>query len=326
MPRKPAAYRITPKLVADHLGASVLCLAEAGFGRTFKLYDERPGAAINMRPSRTASSIEWRADLPSGAAHVVKPVAAVPALVRVEIMGALEQRAGYQSECGGWSDGHDAIAERLCAAFAEGDVLLVVDSPGGAAAGLQQAVERALKSKAAHGRRVTAFSNEQIGSAAYWWTSAVADELFVPPGGQAGSIGARGEHTSIAGALAQEGVVKTYFADPPDKVAWAPEFPLGPVGEARGNRDVKLAADAFRAAVCGSPIGLRHGLTPEFLVELGADMLSGQAVVDAGLADGVANEDDVTEYALTLTNESARAANDAAKVRAKAQAPRRAAR
>ena len=58
----------------------------------------------------------------------------LPLLTRVDISGPLEQRAGYHDPCSGWTDGHDAIAERLCAAFASGDVLLVVDSPGGAAA------------------------------------------------------------------------------------------------------------------------------------------------------------------------------------------------
>src|SRR5262249_50723018 len=142
-------------------------------------------------------------------------------------------------ECGGWSDGHDAIAERLCAAFAEGDVLLVVDSPGGACAGLQQGVARALGAKGS--RRVTVWADELIGSAAAWWGLCVGDELFVPVAGQVGSIGARGGHVSIAGALEKEGVAYTYFADPPEKVALAPEKPLDEVGMRRGMRDVKIA-------------------------------------------------------------------------------------
>jgi ClpP class serine protease len=251
----------------------------------------------------------------------------------VRIDGPIEQRAGYHDICAGWSDGHDAICERLCAAFEQGDALLVVDSPGGAAAGLQQAVARVLEAKQRHGRRCTAFADEMIGSAADWWVDAICDECFLPPAGQKGSIGARGEHLDISGMMAKEGLKKTYFADPPDKIAFAPEFPLGPVGEARGNRDVKIAADAFRAAVCAGPIGQRYQLTPEYLVELGADMLTGQAAVEAGLADGVESFDAVVEYALTLANESARSINDsateeaarAARTRAKARTPRRAA-
>lgn len=298
----PRPYQLTPSLVASSVGAGVLCLAWSGLGRTYELHAERPGPERNRR---VEASRPPRADLPSGAAHVVAPVAAKPAVIRVDISGPLEQRAGYHDPCGGWSDGHDAVAERLCAAFAEGDVLLVPDGPGGAAAGIEQNVQRALAAKAQYGRRCTGFIDEGCASAHVWWTLAICDEVFIPRMGQIGSIGARGEHTSIAGALAKEGIEKTYFADPPDKVALAPEFPLSPVGAARGSRDVKFMADAFRAAVCASPVGLRHGLTPEGLIALGADMLTGQAAVDAGLVDGVATYEDVAAYALKLAEDKA---------------------
>jgi ClpP class serine protease len=280
-----------------------------GSFRTIEL-DDGVSAVVGHLKSGSSARAEGpraqgiRADLPSGAAHVVEPLA-VPALVRVYIMGPLEQRAGYHEPCAGWSDGHDAVAERLCAAFAEGDVLLCMDSPGGAHAGLQQGVERALAAKAKYGRRCTGWINEQMGSACTWWGMALCDEIFGPPAMQAGSIGARGQHESIAGLLEQQGVKVTYFADPPEKVAFAPELPLSAIGEARGNRDVTIAATAFRAAVCASPLGVRAGLTPDGLIELGADMLSGQAAVDAGLADGVASEDDVIDYALKLAQRGA---------------------
>ncbi len=238
------------------------------------------------------------ADLPSGAAHVIAPVA--PLLTRVDISGPLEQRAGYHDLCSGWTDGHDAIAERLCAAFASGDVLLVVDSPGGAAAGLQQAAARALKAKLHHGRRVTVYADEMIGSAAEWWTSVLGDELFLPEAGQVGSIGARGGHESIAGLLAKEGREVTYFTWPNDgKIAFAPELPLGEIGRARGTRDVSIAGEAFCAAVCGGAIGLRYKLDRDAVVALGADMLTGADAVGV-LADGVATFEEVTAYALSL--------------------------
>lgn len=332
------------------MGAGVFCLDLGALGKTYRLHGERPSAALNERRyTLSDGSVRWmtraamlaasqaspRADLPSGAAHVIAPVESASPLILVRIEGPIEQRAGYHDPCAGWSDGHDAIADRLCAAFQEGDVLLVVDSPGGAAAGLQQAVERVLAAKAANGRRVTGFGDEQVASAGAWWMLAVCDEVFIPTAGQIGSIGARGEHVSIAGMLAQDGIVKTYFADPPEKVALAPEFPLSPVGEMRGNRDVSIAATAFREAMCASPLGLRSGLTPEYLVTLGADMLTGQAAVDAGLADGVESFETVTAYALALAESgeakaiegeaTAAAARSAAQVRASAREPRRAA-
>lgn len=312
MPRpNPRPYQLTAALVASSVGTGVMCLSAEGLGRTYRLHATRPGPALNRRITRPS------ADLPSGAAHVVSPVTPpAPALIRVDISGPLEQRAGYHDPCSGWTDGHDAVAERLCAAFEQGDVLLVVDGPGGAAAGLQQAVTKALAAKAKHGRRCTGFVNEMCASAHVWWTFAVCDEVFLPLAGMIGSIGARGGHTSIAGMLARDGVAVTYFADPPDKVALAPEFPLSEVGAARGNRDVKICADAFRAAVCASPIGLRSKLTPEALIALGADMLTGWNAVNAGLADGVATEDEVTVYALRMAETKAEKTSSSAQARA----------
>lgn len=295
-----ASYPLTAAAVVASVGAGVFCLDLGSVGRTYRLHAERPGASLNERIQRSSwKGNEKRADLPSGAAHVISPVETASPLILVRISGPLEQRAGYHDPCSGWTDGHDAVAERLIAAFAEGDVLLVVDGPGGAAAGIEQNVSRVLAAKAEHGRRVTGFIDEQCASAHAWWMLAVCDEVFVPPQGTAGSIGARGEHTSIAGMLAQEGVVKTYFADPPEKVALAPEFPLSEVGAKRGNRDVSIAADMFRAAVCAGPVGLRYGLTPETLIALGADMLTGEACVGM-FADGVETIETVTAYALGL--------------------------
>lgn len=299
MPRPRSSYQLTAALAATSVGAGVLCLAPAALGRTYRLHAQRPGPEQNARIDRTDVRVEPK-----------------PALIRVEMLGPLEQRAGYHDPCAGWTDGHDALCDRLCAALVEGDVLLVVDCPGGACAGLQQGVARVLAVKAQYNRRVTVWADEMIASAAYWWAAAVGDEIFVPAAGKVGSIGARAAHESIAGALEKEGVTVTYFADPPEKVALAPEMPLSSAGRARGERDVQLAAEAFRAAVCGSAIGVRYGLTPEALVALGADVLTGQAAVAAGLVDGVASEEEVTAYALRLAERGAQDPGAPAGVRA----------
>ncbi len=300
MPLKLArSYELTPSLYAAHASGQVVCLAAGAVGRRYRLHARRPGASMLRRPYRIGSNIAWRLDAPASGNRTIAPPEEAPAgLVRVDIAGPLEQRAGLYDECGGWSDGHDAVAERLCAALAEGDVLLVGDTPGGACAGLQQGVALALKAKAQYGRKVIGWADEMIGSAGVWWSHALCDEMFVPAAGQVGSIGARAGHLDVSKAMEMAGEKMTYFADPPEKVALAPEYPLSKVGAERGNRDVKLAADAFRAAVCAGPIGVRRGLTPEGLLALGADMLTGQAAVDAGLADGVATFEEVVAYAL----------------------------
>jgi hypothetical protein len=157
-------------------------------------------------------------------------------------------------------------------------------------------VRRVLECKAEHGRRVTVYADEMIGSAAYWWAAAVGDEIYGPDSMLVGSIGARSAHVSEAGHLDREGIAVTYFAAPgPGKVAFAPELPLSDVGKQRGDRDVWVAFDAFANAV-----GPRRGISREDIVKLDADVLPGAMAVRARLADGVASLEEVIDYALAL--------------------------
>jgi ClpP class serine protease len=222
----------------------------------------------------------------------------------VDVLGVLEQRAAYhdgEGACsGGWVDGHDAIAERMIAALEISDVFMVIDSPGGAAAGLEVSVNRVLEAKERFGRRVTVYADEMIGSSALWWAAVVGDEIYGPPSMVVGSIGARGGHMSYAGQLQQDGLEPTFFSWPPGggKVAFAPELPLSPLGLSRGERDVTLAGEAFARV-----IEQHRGIPFDQIIALNADVLPGQLAVDAGLADGVASFDDVLGYALALVTD-----------------------
>lgn len=224
-----------------------------------------------------------------------------PSVTRVDIQGPLEQRSGYHDMCAGWSDGHDAVTERMIAALETGDVVMVIDSPGGSYAGLQEGVRRVQEAKAAHGRHVIAYADELIGSAAYWWAACVADEIYGPPSMVVGSIGARFGHGSIAGALAKEGVAVTFFAWPEGggKVAFAPELPLSEIGKERGNRDISFAGESFAAA-----IGPCRGLSRDQIVKLNADVLHGKLALENNLVDGIASLEDVMDYALAVAGTS----------------------
>ncbi len=223
--RTPGTFTLTPKLAIEH-GGGVLCLDDRGMGRTYKLYSHRPDARLNRRVD--ASAI--RSEVINSDGTIEETLDTVlqtdePILTYVYMMGPLEQRSGYHDMCGGWSDGHDAVADRLCEAFEVGNVVLVIDSPGGAAAGLSEAIRRVLEVKTEYSRRCEVYADELIGSAAYWWAASVGDSIHGPESMIVGSIGARSGHQSIAGHLAQEGIVVTYFAAPgPGKVCFAPEF------------------------------------------------------------------------------------------------------
>jgi ClpP class serine protease len=288
-------FRLTSKLIAAHAGSPVVCLAPSAIGQTFRLRAEYPDAATNRRLSGSTRDVVAE---PDGTVIDLSPPEDGPIVTRVDVCGVIEQRAGFQEMCGGYTDGHDAIADRMCDALAQGDVVMVFDTPGGAHAGMQEAIRRVEDCKAEYGRRVTGFVDEMCGSAGYWWAACVCDEIFAPEAGIIGSIGARAAHASIAGALAREGVEVTYFAWPGEgKVAFAPELPLSDLGAERGDRDVAIAGEAFAAAV-----GPRRGLSRDEIVALDADALSGQMAVDAGLIDEVASYEDVLEYAVRRAN------------------------
>lgn len=300
------AYTLTHSLLAEY-GGAVLCMDERAIGKHHRLYAARPDASMNAPVFRN-DVIEIDGTVRT-VADLVEPQEP-PAVIRVDIRGPIEQRSCYHDPCGGWSDGHDAIAERLCNALETSDVLLVIDSPGGAHAGLQEAVKQVLKEKELHGRRVTVYADEMIGSAAYWWAAVVGDEIFGPESAQIGSIGARAVHQSAAGALEREGIATTYFAWPgPGKVAFAPELPLSELGAQRGNRDTAAAGEAFAKAV-----GPRRGLTRDEIVDLDADVLTGFSAVKARLSNGVASLDEVMDYALALASRG-----DTMQVRAEGQ-------
>jgi ClpP class serine protease len=277
-----------------------MCLADAGFGQTYALHKTRP-AYVRARDLTPA-----RGDLYGYAGALTDEGIVVPAeaaLARVTISGPTETRAGYHGECGGWSDGYDAIADRMVDALSDADVLLVFEeAPGGAVMGIVECVERVLAAKAEYGRRVFVVVNSGMAaSAAYWLGSVFADpgEFYITRGSMVGSIGARSAHVSEAGALAQAGLEWTDFAYPAGKVALSPARALSATGKVRGERDVMAAFNAFQAAVTAA----RPALTRKAIIALDADMLTGAAAVAAGLADSVATIEDVEAWALSRAGE-----------------------
>jgi len=293
LPRKtPGEYKLTAQIEATYAGGPVVCLAIQARGRSYKLHAERPRFVLAR--DRVLAP---RADAigPDGTPIDVDP-AGSPVLSRISIVGGLETTAGYHDECGGWSDGYDAIAERMCAALAEGDVLLTVDSPGGAVIGLAECVDSILAAKARHGRKITTIIGPGMGaSAGAWLPIALTDpgELYITRSSMMGSIAARASHVNEAGALALAGVEITDIASLPGKIALSPNRAPTAAGLSRATRDVMIAHRAFVSAVA-----LARGLSVKAIEAIDGDMLTGSAAVAAGLADAVAPVEDVERWAL----------------------------
>jgi ClpP class serine protease len=282
------AFRLTPQTLLAHSGGGVVLIADEAIGRRHRLYRARPGPELNERLYAVGDDGEVGDD-------DTDTVRIGSTLTLVRISGVIEQRSD-KHPCG-HTEGHDTIAERLCEALKETDVLLVIDSPGGAHAGLQTAVGKVQACKREHNRRIIGQADEMIGSAAMWWAAAVCDEIYGPESCIVGSIGARAAHESRSRALKKSGVDITFFTWPNEgKVAFASELPLSSIGRERGQRDVKLAGEAFAQAIVRG-----RGLSLAKIVKLGADALPGPLAVKAGLLDGIATLEETTAYALKLS-------------------------
>lgn len=269
-----------------------MCLAAGAETQTFGGFDAIP--AFNAERDRI------RCDADAAPVFDVAAVEPLPSVMRVEIRGPLLQYAGAPDVCSLFVDGHDAVCARLCAAFEMGDVLLIGDSPGGAAAGLFEGIRRAQDAKAKHGRRCTGFTEATVGSATFAWLSGLCDEVYLSPDGRLGSIGARAAHDSRALADAKDGIVHTAFAWPgAGKLALDPQAPISDQAAARMQRDINQCGEMFANLVLAGAAGKR-GLTMDAIMALDADMLTGQAAVAARLADGVDSLEAVERYALAL--------------------------
>jgi signal peptide peptidase SppA len=103
----------------------------------------------------------------------------------------------------------EQVGARFDAALARSDVdgiLLDVDSPGGTVSGVP---ELAAKIFAGRGTKpILALANSLAASAGYW-IAAAADEVWVTPSGQVGSIGVYMIHEDWSAALEQQGVKMT---------------------------------------------------------------------------------------------------------------------
>lgn len=102
-------------------------------------------------------------------------------------------------------------------------ILLAIDSPGGEAAGAQEAA--AAIRRARETKPVVALANSTMGSAAAWlgWS---ASEVIATPDAMVGSQGVYGVHYDTSGAMEREGIKPTYIASSDAKVGGKPGLPL----------------------------------------------------------------------------------------------------
>jgi ClpP class serine protease len=215
----------------------------------------------------------------------------------VSIDGPLAQR-GTLELCA-VVDGYNWVTARFADALDRGRaVVLQINSPGGDGAGLAEAVRRMRAMADAAGKPVLAYVDELAASAAYWIAAGVADQVFLPETGRAGSIGAIAVHVDVTGAAEKAGEKYTLIRDPAGKAAGSALEALDDTARERISRDVESLSSKFAAAIAE-----RRGLSLGAVRALDADVLQGADAVRAGLADGVASFEQVLTKAAVMADE-----------------------
>lgn len=207
----------------------------------------------------------------------------------IPLLGPIMQRANLMEMCGGGTS-----IERFTAKFREAmadpavdGVLIDIDSPGGGVYGVQELAEEIMAARSQ--KSITAIANSQAASAAYW-IGCAAQEFYITPSGEAGSIGVWMAHEDWSKAMEEQGISTTLISAGKFKVEGNPYQPLG--DEARSFMQSRVD-DFYSAFVKGVAKG-RDASVETVRSEMGQGRCLGASdAVKAGMCDGIATFDQV---------------------------------
>jgi capsid assembly protease len=177
---------------------------------------------------------------------------------------------------------HEAIADP-----AIGQILIDIDSPGGSVYGVSELAAEILKARG--DKPITAIANSLAASAAYWIGSA-ANELYVTPGGEVGSIGVWQAHFDYSKALEEGGIKPTLISAGKFKVEGNPYSALDE--QALGFMQTRVD-EYYAAFVKGVAKGRGVGVDQVRTGMGEGRVLGADAAVAQGMVDGVATFDQV---------------------------------
>lgn len=230
----------------------------------------------------------------TGVRAAAKPEAprSAPRSIRLlRLMGPVVQRGGLLSQLLGWSTLqtfnaglNDALNDETV-----GQILIEIDSPGGSVYGVTEAAKAIFQAR--QRKPVVAVANSMAASAAYWLGSQ-ADEFFVTPGGEVGSIGVFATHEDVSEALEKAGINVTLISAGKYKTEGNSYGPLDP--EARANMQGRVS-DYYGMFTRDVARG-RSVTVDQVRRDMGQGRLLGaDAALAAGMVDGVMTFDQVVQ-------------------------------
>lgn len=258
--------------VLQAIYASVWALLPAKFAEVLAVA-ERHAAGIQL-------SAEDIAEIKAAA----RPAAASRGAVAViPVLGTIIPRGDSLAESSG-AISATRIGAMFQAAQAEpsvGAIVLDINSPGGAAAGVEELAQLIYQARGA--KPVVAVANHMAASAAYWIATA-ADEIVVSPSAQVGSIGVFAAHQDQSAAMEQDGVKVTLISAGKYKTEGNPYQPLSEEAMAYAQSMVDETYATFVKAVArGRGVGVaavRDGFGQ-------GRMVGAKEAVSQGMADRI---------------------------------------
>jgi signal peptide peptidase SppA len=212
----------------------------------------------------------------AGGPQVVGETAVIP------IAGPIFRHASPLFEAIFGATSVDSIRAALrAAASAAGvqSILLAIDSPGGEVAGIADLADEIAAT--AQQKPMTAVADPSMYSAAYWLGSATG-RVILPRDGGVGSVGVLAVHVDESQLLDNMGLKVTVLKSGARKDQFSSLQPLSDQARGELQAQVTQLAGTFFAAVAGY-----RGLSPDAVRAFEGGTFTGQAAVDAGLADGI---------------------------------------
>jgi ClpP class serine protease len=262
------------RTLARHRSGQVLALASAAVGRSFAVV-EGP-SAVRYRRVATRTNADALPRRPRSVIAIV------------DVCGPMVQRA--ETFCG-YIDGYDAIASRINEELLKpevGAVLLRIDSPGGDAQGIEEAIRSIVSTRENTGKPVASYVDELAASAGYWLAAGIANAgVYAPRSAQVGSVGCWSMIVDERKALEQDGIAVTVVREPAGKDPANPYAPVLDVAIAREGLVVTAIAERFYSAVANT-----RGMPAAGVRAQDAAMFLAEQAKGIGLIDEVVSIDD----------------------------------
>jgi signal peptide peptidase SppA len=267
-------------------------------------FGREPWAILPSKLEAMTEVLLWHAagnPVPKYEAAAPRSAATQGGIAVIPVFGIISPRMNLMTAMSGGTS-TDQLAAQIDEAVKAPDIkgiVLDVSSPGGNVYGVPELASRIFNARGQ--KRIVAAANYQMASAAYWIGSA-ADEIFMSPSAEAGSIGVVAQHIDLSKAYEAEGVKVTLIHYGKHKVEGNDTEPLPDEARAYMQSRVDDYGRMFDKAVAQ-----HRNVSVETVQETFGQgrMFGAKDAVKLGMADRIGTlQDAIERAAVRLTNRS----------------------